>query len=178
MPIQLAMSAIPGKCTNVSYPPNANIPTNTQQQVLSLVDLVPTMTVMTKAMPPASLAGESWLVATRRATTAYAQFGDMRALRSEDLLLTFRGFVHGANTLDPLVSDALAKEPRNQAHYFLHQVQTDPYQQLNIVSHDTDSFHSMLEALRTIEQDVRLSEDFQSAGQLKALRLGPGTGYW
>jgi arylsulfatase A-like enzyme len=157
---------------------NINIPTSTSDQVLSLVDLFPTIAQISKVVPPASLPGQSWLIDNRTVSVAYSQFGDMRSLRSNESLLTFRGFVHGASTLEPVVSDKLLKEPRNPSHYFLHRVTSDPNQNFNLVDTEIETFNVMLDTLRSIEQQVRMPTDQQTEEQIKALRMGPTTGYW
>ena len=77
---------------------------------VELVDVLPTLTGLAGAVQPAGLPGEDLLAQIDRAPAealAYAEYGDMLALRQGRDLLTFRSWNHGGSSLDPQVTERL-----------------------------------------------------------------------
>ena len=131
----------------------------TADHVVELVDLMPTVARHAGAVAPGGLPGQD-LLATPAEGQAYAEFGDMLALRSGDHLLTFRCYVHNGTSLDPGI-DARLRDLR-LPHEFatLHQVIDDPLQQHDLLAAPVDS------------QDLALGRAL--VRDLRTVRAGPG----
>ena len=74
-------------------------PARVEEQVVELVDLMPTFLAKAGAVPPASIPGQDLLSASFSAdpaATAYAEFGDMLAVRQGSRMWSVRAFFFGA----------------------------------------------------------------------------------
>jgi arylsulfatase A-like enzyme len=75
---------------------------------VELVDITPTLLGLADARPIAGLAGQDLLGdAALDDAHAYAEFGDMLALREGDLMVSFRSQEHGITSIDPVVDERL-----------------------------------------------------------------------
>ncbi len=115
---------------------------------VELLDLMPTLATLAGAVLPAALPGADLLpqiTAPGEEEIAYAEFGDMLALRYQDTLLTFRSQIHGINSADPRLTERLLQTaPRSLVgavhsapvgggrgayyEFLMHEVTTDPLQ--------------------------------------------------
>jgi arylsulfatase A-like enzyme len=125
---------------------------------VELVDITPTLLGLAGARPIAGLSGQDLLgEAALDDAHAYAEFGDMLALRQGDLLVSFRSQEHGITSIDPVVDERLYhwaglfgerhlnRDARDNARSLdreirdarLHDVATDPLQteDLDILDH-------------------------------------------
>jgi hypothetical protein len=124
--------------------------------LVTLLDVAPTFVRLAAATPPAGLPGSDLLAAARDpARVAYAEFGDMFAVRSRTHLLLVRLFQHGGTTLDPDFTRRVQEAQPGRTSFGLHAVDTDPLQE-----------HDVL----TVEGRVGL----ELHHQLLAIRQGPG----
>ncbi|MFT4978524.1 MAG: hypothetical protein ACI8S6_004434, partial [Myxococcota bacterium] len=82
--------------------------TREDDRVVELIDLLPTLAALAAAEPPAGAQGHDLLsTVPDPAPFAYAEFGDMLALREGDDLLSYRFFLHNASSLDPRLTEGL-----------------------------------------------------------------------
>ncbi len=104
--------------------------TLTVPEVVELLDLVPTLARLGGAIPPANLVGVD-LLANKHdpARVAYAEFGDMFAVRSATHLLLARVWQHGGTTLDPELTKRVLEARPGITSFGLHEVEHDPFQQ-------------------------------------------------
>ena len=89
------------------YGPSPAGQTMTIDDPVELIDIVPTFTALAGAVPPAGLDGSDLLGEVDPEGVAYAEFGDMLALRHRGTLLTFRSQLHGVTSADPRLTDRL-----------------------------------------------------------------------
>jgi hypothetical protein len=154
----------------------------TEGQVVELVDLVPTLTHLAGATAPAALPGQDLLAAdfaTDPAATAYAEFGDMLAVRVGRTFWSVRAFLNNRSSLDPeLTNFVLAGDP-DENHAALHDLGADPLQRRNLLASDVDGakrMHTLLVGLRTGAGAPPL--DALDARRIWELRMTPSEGYW
>ncbi len=153
-------------------------------QVVELADILPTLLGLVGATLPASLPGEdlrSLAGKQDQAATAYAEFGDMLALRQGSHLLTFRCFLHGRSSLDPELTERLvASSPEVDASgYHLHDVVNDPAQMRNLSQQEW----TRVVYMRSKLLEIRLGpgappSEAWSPENLWKLRFPPEDGYW
>lgn len=100
---------------------------------VELVDVLPTVLARLGETVPAGASGRdlvALLAAPDSNGRAYAEFGDMLALRYGDYFLSFRSENHGTNSLNPRLSEALQASPvAGPANFLLYDVRHDPYQE-------------------------------------------------
>ena len=149
--------------------------------VVELLDLMPTLVVRAGGQIPAGAQGRDLLSDTPDpAPRAYAEFGDMLALREGDDLLTFRFFLHNASALDPRLTEGLRTfDLSNSKFYALHDVVADPLQARERLSQE----RARAEAMRQVLLEIRTgpgapAPEELTAERLEALRLSPANGYW
>ena len=163
-------------------------------QVVELVDLFPTLAAMAAARPPASLPGEDLLALEREdsAATAYAEFGDMLALRRGPYLLGFRCWERGITSLDPFLTEQLAervaspdavggaqRDFRTSNTVTLHDVSRDPMQDSDLMAGEQELGRQLLQLLYSLRTGAGAPpSDILGPEQLKALRDGPRFTYW
>ncbi len=150
-------------------------------EVVELIDLLPTVVAMAGGVVPEGAQGRDLLSTEPDPDPyAYAEFGDMLALREGDELLTFRYFLHNASSLDPRLTDGLrANVPGSSNFYALHDIVADSMQARDVV-------HERLERASTLQArmlQIRTGpgappDDPLTTEQLKQMRLKPSDGYW
>ena len=146
--------------------------------LVELADVAPTLLSLAGAALPAGIPSQD-LRSPQRDPWAYGQFGDMRSLRVGDQLLTFRGYIHGSATLDPLVSERLQHALSNANQHQLHDIVSDPYQRINRSHAAPETLSTLHRKLVDIERTYAAPpETIQSPEALKALRADPDLGYW
>ncbi|MDP6934664.1 MAG: hypothetical protein QGG40_17210, partial [Myxococcota bacterium] len=96
------------------------IEAGSDERLVELVDLLPTLSSLAGAVPPTGLPGSDLLLTEPLEPTpiAYAEFGDMLALREGNHLLTFRYFLHNATSLDPRITEGLLEFSLNEPNFF------------------------------------------------------------
>lgn len=160
----------------------------TLDQVVELVDLLPTVLGRAGIPAPAGLPGEDlWALdeAGDPTADAYAEFGDALALRRGDHMLTFRYPLHNATALDPAMTHALTdlaplrRDPGTPKYYRLHDVVDDPLQARDLLMDRFETSRELYEALAERRAgpagppEGGLDED-----QVEALRAFREGGYW
>jgi len=164
------------------YSPESPRATTERQQVVELLDLFPTLIALGGARPLADLPGEdlrSSSLEAREGGAAYAEFGDMLALREDDHLLTFRFFMHNTSSLDASITDGLLKEQvQGSQFYMLHDVTADPMQETDRVSEELARAEAMRQRLIALRTGEAAPADVLTPERLNALRLSPAQGYW
>lgn len=78
--------------------------------IVQLVDVLPTLLVAAGATLPATHHGRDLLVDAAPDPVAYAEYGDMVAMRGGDHLLMARCFEHGSSALSPRLTAMLAQD--------------------------------------------------------------------
>ncbi|MCP4919810.1 MAG: sulfatase-like hydrolase/transferase [Proteobacteria bacterium] len=144
-------------------------------EVVELIDVLPTVAELAGAVPPAGLPGRSLLSEPEPDGVAYSEFGDMLSMRQGDLLLTLRFFLHNASSLDPRITEGLKNAGPN--HLKLHDVVQDPMQESDLDSReDLQRLHTRLIELR--EGPASPPMDKETVERLQAHRLDASEGYW
>ncbi|MBO83852.1 MAG: hypothetical protein CL927_00720 [Deltaproteobacteria bacterium] len=148
---------------------------------VELIDLLPTFVTMAGGVVPETAQGRDLLAAeSDPAPAAYAEFGDMLAIREGDELLTFRFFLHNASSLDPRLTEGLQKQvPGFSSYYAMHHIPSDPLQVNNLVRSRTERaivLRNRLLELRTGPGAPPV--DSWTTERLQELRLNPSDGYW
>jgi hypothetical protein len=150
-------------------------------QPVELLDLMPTLTGLAGATPPAGLTGQDLLAADFEldaSATAYAAFGDMIYLRQGPWAASLRTLSHQASALDPALTDALAR-PLEDGAYRLHRVGSDPLQQREMKAEQpalAEQMRASMHALRT--GPAAPPEALRSPEGFLELRLQGSEGYW
>ncbi|MEE2751025.1 MAG: hypothetical protein VX519_06320 [Myxococcota bacterium] len=146
---------------------------------VELIDVFPTLAGLSKATEPAQLQGDNLLSATDENPVAYSEFGDMLALRKDNLLLTFRCFLHNGTSLDPELTSRFEKAPLQGEFFSLHDVVKDSMQQENLQKSQPEQVETLRNALLNQRKGPGAPPpDALGAEELKALRLTPALGYW
>jgi arylsulfatase A-like enzyme len=147
---------------------------------VEMLDILPTLLNRAGATLPAGIPGSDLLGDQPESDpVAYAQFGDMRAIRMGPYLLTWRAFVHGASTLDPRVSDGIGQGMQNMHRLFLHRVTDDASQQIELKESHTDVVRALL--IELYRREMRLAApppELMTADRIKELQLSASEGYW
>ncbi len=147
--------------------------------IVELVDVLPTLLAAAGATSPAGVAGRD-LFSTApevQAPSAYAEFGDMLAVREGNLMLTLRARLHNATSLDPVLTEKLLCPGQEGSH--LHDVVADPMQ-LRALEMDQPDEAERLER-RMIAYRTGLGAppaERVDMERLWELRLTPSEGYW
>ena len=164
------------------YRPEGAAATEARGQVVELLDVLPTLIALGGARPLADLPGEDLLAPgqeDRAGGEAYAEFGDMLALRQDDDLLTFRFFMHNTSSLDASITEGLlAEQTLNPRYFMLHDVAADPMQETDRLAEE----RALAEVMRLRMIALRTGEaapaEVLTPERLEALRLSPAQGYW
>ena len=150
------------------------------EEVVELVDILPTLLTRTGDTLPAGAVGSDLLGSRPESDPlAYAQFGDMRALRMGPYLLTWRAFVHGASTLDPRVGEGLAYAMQTRHRLFLHRVTEDGLQEVDLKESETDALRALLVELFRREMIFAAPpEELMTPDHIRELQMSSSDGYW
>ena len=151
------------------------------ERVVELIDLLPTLAGLAGATVPAGAQGHDLLTDAMDPTPwAYAEFGDMLALRSGPELLTFRYFLHNASSLDPRLTEGLAGWTTADLPLMgLHNIPQDPLQETDLAQSAPERVQQLQRQLLTVRQGPGVPPpETMSPERLEALRLSPATGYW
>jgi arylsulfatase A-like enzyme len=159
--------------------PGAGAPADIPDLV-EAVDILPTLCALAGAVPPASLAGGS-LLAPDDDGTAYAELGDMIALRKGSLMLTFRLPRHNTCSLDPQFERAL-EAPDHQSRLILHDVCADPLQLSEPPPgrrRPPEEVEALYQALLTLRRGKAAPvPGALTADRVRQLHLTAAQGYW
>jgi len=169
--------------------PLARARTQRVRTTVELVDLLPTIANLAQVVPPAGLSGDDLLQVAAaevagdgpRPGQAYAQFGDMRALRAGGDLLTYRANLHNGSTLDPLVARRLGNHWRaNRGNaYSLHDVEEDYLQERDLVDSESARVEELWTRMVQLEQGPAAPPDRTFTDErLFQLRKASVNGYW
>jgi hypothetical protein len=148
-------------------------------RILQGLDILPTLADWAGAVVPAGAAGRP--ISSGSGDEAYAEFGDMIALRSGAHLLVFRCSLHNSTALDPAITEQLrapiSSVPRG--HYALYDVTEDPLQARNLRLAQPET----VARLRARMLEIRTGAAAPPAGTLTPqrlwdLRMAPSEGYW
>lgn len=170
---------------------------------VELIDLMPTLAGLARAVHPAGLPGRDLLAlpATPEPNRIiYAEYGDMMTVRSRRDMLIFRSQIHGSTSLDPeftqrLIDARLAgsgplfpamtapgsgqPESANR-EFFLYNIEDDPLQTREITAAATESpfleLYTALVAFRT--GPAALPPEWLDREHVQALRRRGVTHYW
>ena len=154
----------------------------TYDRPVELIDILPTLAKVARARLPAGIHGRNLLAREPDPDpVAYAQFGDMRCLRSGPLMLTFRGFLHSASSLDPDIPGTLRtsiEESRNMLT--LNNVIKDPWQEHDLSGSSPVQLRQLHAELVSREEKLaRVPREAGSQAELRQLlRNSPSVGYW
>lgn len=155
--------------------------------IVQLIDLLPTLARAAGAVPPAGALGHDLFDAAPARSWAYAEYGDMLALRERSELLQVRCFEHGASALDPRLTDSVVADlaelraappeeaPRHRCEASLYDVIEDHYQ-----THDLAGFERAL-LLERFERLVQVRTGPAAPAALDGARFYPNArriGYW
>jgi arylsulfatase A-like enzyme len=151
------------------------------EQVVELVDVVPTMLGLASAVLPHSLPGQDLLTVPfeeEPAATAYVEFGDMLAVRQGPYLLTVRAMLHNTTSLHPGLTRYILREGVDHG-YWLHDVDADPLQRQHRISNS----YAIALWLKEIMVDIRtgsgaLPLSVQDSPLLKEALEQESRGYW
>lgn len=150
-----------------------------EPRVVELVDVVPTVARLAGVVPPAELPGADLCAPSAGPDTAYAEFGDMLAVRAETRLYAVRGYFHYRSSLDPELTNFLLTPPSDDNKHYLHDVVTDPMQAGNLVRHDPEGARRMHALMSSIRLGVGAPpRDALDARRAFDLRMLPSEGYW
>lgn len=152
-----------------------------RDEIVELIDVLPTFVAMAQGTQPAGAQGRDLLSSDPDpAPYAYAEFGDMLAIREGDDLLTFRFYLHNASSLDPRLTEGLSLHtPENSKFFALHNIRRDPFQTNNELSTRTPRAVELRNQLLSIRTGPGAPPpDAMTQEQLEALRLNPANGYW
>lgn len=162
-------------------PPDAP-PARVEDQVVELVDLLPTLLSLGGAVPPAGIPGQDLLATPFVAdphATAYGEFGDMLTVRSGSRAWTVRAFFYNRSALDPELTNFVLDHRPEPGKHGLHDVVNDPFQERNLLEVDPEGARRMNDLL----VKIRTGPGAPPVGALDArriweLRMAPADGYW
>jgi arylsulfatase A-like enzyme len=148
---------------------------------VELLDVFPTLAAAAGAVPPTGLPGRDLRAPTEEdAATAYAyaEFGDMLALRSGPYFLMYRCLLHYGTSLDPEVTRRLVDNARNAPRRMgLYQVTTDPFQERPERDPDLHrTLHQRMIGIRLGEASV--PAEAMTPQRLYEIRMARSNGYW
>jgi arylsulfatase A-like enzyme len=149
---------------------------------VQLVDLLPTFLGLAHARAPAEISGRALLApAAPVDAVAYAEFGDMLAVRRGPDLLSFRAENHGTSSISPDLTAALTGPDAGAHHeyFLLHDVVADPLQRVDLARTEP----ARLEPMRELLVGMRIgpaapAEPALSVQNVEALRKIRASGYW
>ena len=146
--------------------------------VVELIDLVPTIAELVGGVAPAGLTGRSLLASgPDPAPYAYAEFGDMLSLREGSDFLALRWFLHNASSLDLRLTDGLLEATIGSDAFTLHDVERDPLQEEDLVMEQPER----AEELRALMVEVRTGPGAPpetDRSRIEPLQLQSADGYW
>ncbi|MFH1467315.1 MAG: hypothetical protein ABIO70_23230 [Pseudomonadota bacterium] len=138
-----------------------------EDEVVQLIDLLPTAARAAGAAPPAGAQGRDLFGPAQEGATAYAEYGDMLALRQGDELLSLRCFRHGGSSLDPVLTEEIIQDQR----HLRSTPERAPLQpRCPTTLHDVERDYFQAEDLAQTERAILL-ERYQ---RLVEIRSGPG----
>ncbi len=162
-------------------PPDAS-PARVEDQVVELVDLLPTFLAKAGAVPPASIPGQDLLAdpfVADPAATAYAEFGDMLAVRSGTRMYSVRAFFYNRSALDPELTNFVIDYRPDPGKYWLNDLASDPFQERNLLQADPEGARRMNDLLVKIRTGPGAPPDGAlDARRIWELRMAPADGYW
>jgi arylsulfatase A-like enzyme len=162
--------------------PAAGLRTRSEPQLVELVDLLPTFLRLAGAVLPSGLPGQDLLAddfATDPDAIAYAEFGDMLALRQGQRFWSLRAFFFNRSSLDPELTNFILDFQPNERQYALHDLSTDPLQERNLLALEpalARALHARLVSVRT--GPGAPPRGALDARKIWALRMSPADGYW
>ena len=151
------------------------------RQPVELTDILPSLLARSPATPPHGLPGQDLLCPDfepAAQASAYAEFGDMLALRQGRHLLTLRAMFHNSASLDPdltrmLLIDNIARR------YLLHDVLADPLQMVNLVTADEVRARELRQELIRLRTGPGAPPAaLTDSARFHDLRLTASEGYW
>ena len=145
------------------------------------IDILPTLAALAGAVVPAGVTGKTLLAERSASHDAYAEFGDMIALRRGDHLLVFRCSLHNSTALDPTVTEQLLAplETVPLGHYALYNLAEDPLQMKNLRRQHPDVVASMRQGMVAIRTGAAaVPAGTITPQRLWALRMASSDGYW
>ncbi len=150
--------------------------------VVELIDVLPTMTALAGAVRPAGLEGADLLDSGYPGdpdARAYAELGDMLALRRGRYLLTLRALEHHLSAVGPKLTRILKSWPAQRNRYRLHDVQADPMQRSDLMRTMPNRAVAMIREMTAIrERSARGRLTPEQVAALERLRLTAAEGYW
>lgn len=153
-----------------------------EEQVVELIDLLPTLIARTEAVLPAGLHGQDVLAADFLAdpdATAYAEFGDMLAVRQGNWMWSGRAFFHNRSSLDPELTDFFVGFVGDSPKFHLHDVARDPFQRKELLAAHLDEARRMNALLLSIRTGAGAAPPSEmDARRIWDLRMSPADGYW
>jgi len=154
--------------------------TRTVPEVVELLDLVPTLSRLGGAIPPANLVGVDLLANQHDpARVAYAEFGDMFAVHSATHLLLARVWQHGGTTLDPELTKRVLEAKPGITSFGLHDVEHDPFQQDDLLTTDAALGLELYQKLLAIRQGPGAPPpDALTPDRIEALRTSGTISYF
>ncbi len=151
-----------------------------QEQIVELVDVLPTLLTIAGAKAPAGLPGQNLLGPEPPhdpQAIAYAEYGDMLALRRGPWLLSLRALLHNGTSLDPSLTEYLLK-PSPTGGYKLHDVTRDPYQRHDRMREYPELAQELKQLMVRQRTGPGAPPEYVDYEKLWELRLTPSSGYW
>ena len=149
--------------------------------LVQLLDLLPTITNLAGAVPPAGIAGGDLLAPPQPDRVVYAEFGDMLGVWQGRYGLVFKVPMHNHTSLDPSLDVLLFREDHAQ-HLFLYDVLADPLQLRSLVVRGQPApaeFDALYQEMVRIRRGPGAPPpEAMSPEHLKEIRLTAAEGYW
>lgn len=151
-----------------------------QESPVELIDIMPTFQSLAGAVPPARAAGRDLLVAESQRPIAYAEYGDMLALRTGPNLGVFRAEHHGTSSLSPDLTRALAGAPgQRPSTWEVWDVTQDPLQESATSLVQAGEATRMKDTLREIRQSTaQPPPEILTPERVELLNRIHAEGYW
>jgi len=150
------------------------------EQPVELADLLPTLLGRAGAQPPHGLHGQDLLAPSFEEdpqAMAYAEFGDMLAVRRGRWMLTLRAMIHRCTSLDPRLTEHLLTSDTLR-HYKLHDVMADPLQRRDLRNKRPQLLDELRQELRALRSGPGAVPQDVDSQRLWELRLTASEGYW
>ena len=150
-------------------------------QPVELADILLSLLARSPAAPPHGLHGQDLLSPELEAdaqASAYAEFGDMLALRQGRHMLTLRAMFHNAASLDPDLTRMLLID-NIERRYLLHDILADPLQLENLVMTDKELAGELRQELIRLRTGPGAPPaELADSQDIRDLRLTASEGYW